>query len=67
MGDSFFECPWVWLCSLCVLALVLLARCEEREPYDPYAWQGVTPDGADAACYEAEMVANSLPPTGNWE
>lgn len=67
MGDSFFECPWVWLCSLCVLGLVLLARCGEREVYDPYAWQGVTPDGADAACYEAEMVANSLPPTGNWE
>ncbi len=65
MGDSFFECPWVWLCSLCVLALVLLARCEEREPYDPYAWQGVTPDGADGYAlevYEAEMVGNSLPP-----
>ena len=56
MGDSFFECPWVWLCSLCVLALVLLARCGEREPYDPYAWQGATPDGADAACYVYEMV-----------
>ena len=37
MGDSFFECPWVWLCSLCVLALVLLARCGAIEEYDPYA------------------------------
>lgn len=37
MDDSFFECPWVWLVSFCVLALLLLARCEEREPYDPYA------------------------------
>ncbi len=97
MGDSFFECPWVWLVSLCVLALVLLARCEEREPYDPYAWQGAQPDGADGYALEvyeyemvpgfagtesrsvyaeatplrnsgeSEMLANSLPPTGNWE
>ncbi len=65
--DEFFERPVVWLCSLCVLGLVLLARCEEREPYDPYAWQGVTPDAADAACYEEEMLANSLPPTGNYD
>lgn len=35
--DEFFERPVVWFCSLCVLGLVLLARCEEREPYDPYA------------------------------
>lgn len=60
--DEFFECPWVWLCSLCVLALVLLVRCGAIEEYDPYAWHGAQPDGADAACYEADMVANSLPP-----
>lgn len=60
--DEFFECPLVWLVSLCVLALVLLARCEEREGYDPYAWQGAGPDSAEAvAAYELEM-ANSLPP-----
>lgn len=63
MDDSFFECPWVWLVSVCVAGLVLLARCEEREPYDPYAWQGGQPDGAEAvAAYELEMLANSLPP-----
>lgn len=60
--DEFFECPLVWLCAACVLVLVLLARCEEREVYDPYAWQGVTPDGAEVACYERELVGNSLPP-----
>lgn len=56
MDDSFFECPLVWLCAACVLALVLLARCGAIEEYDPYAWQGAQPDGADAACYEYEMV-----------
>ena len=57
MDDSFFECPWVWLCSLCVLALVLLATCDRYDDgYDPYAWQGVTPDGTEVACYEYEMV-----------
>ena len=56
--DEFFERPVVWLCSLCVLALVLLARCEDPYAggYDPYAWQGGTPDGAEVACYEFEMV-----------
>ena len=55
--DEFFERPVVWLCSLCVLALVLLARCGEAiEEYDPYAWQGAQPDGADVACYEREML-----------
>ncbi len=54
--DAFFERPVVWLCSLCVLALVLLARCGEREVYDPYAWQGAQPDGAEVGCYEYEMV-----------
>lgn len=61
MGDSFFENPLVWLCAACVLALVLLARCEEREVYDPYAWQGAQPEAAEVGCYEFEM-ANSLPP-----
>ena len=51
MGDSFFECPWVWLVSLCVLALVLLARCEEREPYDPYAGCPSSPDTRTASGY----------------
>lgn len=66
--DEFFERPVVWLCSLCVLALVLLAKCEEPEPYDPYA--GCPADDADGYAmevYEFEMVANSLPPTGNYD
>ena len=68
MGDSFFECPWVWLCSLCVLALVLLARCDVPEGYDPYAGcPAEDADGYALEVYEFEMVANSLPPTGNWE
>lgn len=92
MGDSFFECPWVWLCSLCVLALVLLARCGVIDEYDPYAgcpstperqtlsgyaaarhseapWLGACADDADGYAmevYEFEM-ANSLPPTGNYD
>ena len=90
--DEFFERPVVWLCSLCVLALVLLARCGAIEEYDPYAGCPSTPDtrtasgyavarhseapwlgaGADDAdgyameVYEFEM-ANSLPPTGNYD
>lgn len=56
----------MWLCSLCVLALVLLATCDRYDDgYDPYAWQGVTPeaDGYALEVYEYEMVENSLPPT----
>ena len=90
--DEFFERPVVWLCSLCVLALVLLARCGAIEEYDPYAGCPSTPDtrtasgyavarhseapwlgaGAEDAdgyameVYEFEM-ANSLPPTGNYD
>lgn len=62
--DDFFECPLVWLFAVCVLALVLLARCDVPEEYDPYAWQGAQPDAAEVACYEQELVANSLPPCG---
>ena len=51
MDDSFFERPVVWLCSLCVLVLVLLARCEEREPYDPYAGCPSSPDTRTASGY----------------
>lgn len=54
--DEFFERPVVWLLSAAVAGLVLLARCDEPEEYDPYAWQGAQPDGAEVACYEAEMV-----------
>lgn len=61
MGESFFECPLVWLFAVCVLALVLLARCGAIEEYDPYAWQGAQPEAAEVGCYEFEM-ANSLPP-----
>lgn len=69
--DDFFECPLVWLCAACVLVLVLLARCGEREVYDPYAgcpstpWLGAGADDADGYAmevYEFEMVGNSLPP-----
>ena len=49
--DEFFERPVVWLCALCVLALVLLARCEEREPYDPYAGCPSSPDTRTASGY----------------
>lgn len=47
---------------------MLLARCGDPYAggYDPYAWQGAQPDGAEVACYEYEM-ANSLPPTGNYD
>lgn len=62
--DDFFECPWVWMASLCVAAAVLLARCDVPEGFDPYEWQGVTPDADCAACYERDMVADSLPPCG---
>ena len=51
MGDSFFENPLVWLCAACVLALVLLARCGEREVYDPYAGCPYTPDTRTASGY----------------
>ncbi len=54
MGDSFFECPLVWLCSLCVLALVLLARCEERCPSSR--------DRRTRSCYaEAPALRSSAP------
>lgn len=57
MGDSFFECPLVWLFAVCVLALVLLATCDRYDDgYDPYAWQGAQPEAAEVACYEYEMV-----------
>lgn len=65
--DTFFERPVVWLLSAAVAGLVLLARCEVPEGFDPYAWQGVTPDAGCAACYEEEMVANSLPPVPEME
>ena len=61
--NEFFECPSVWLFSVCVLALVLLARCDVPEEYDPYAWQGAQPEAVEVGCYEFEM-ANSLPPCG---
>lgn len=55
--DEFFERPVVWLFAVCVLALVLLARCDVPEEYDPYAWQGAGPEAADAvAAYEWELV-----------
>lgn len=61
--DEFFECPLVWLFAACVLALVLLARCDVPEEYDPYAWQGADDaDGYALEVYEYEMVGNSLPP-----
>lgn len=79
--DAFFERPVVWLCSLCVLALVLLARCpsspdtrtasgyaEARHSEAP--WLGAGADDADGYAlevYEFEMVENSLPPTGNYD
>lgn len=64
MGESFFECPLVWLFAVCVLALVLLARCDVPEEYDPYAGcPAEDADGYAMAVYEAEMLANSLPPT----
>lgn len=61
--DEFFERPVVWLCAVCVAGLVLLARCDMPEEYDPYAWQGGQPEAAEVACYERELVGNSLPPT----
>ena len=61
--DEFFERPVVWLCAVCVVGLVLLARCEEREVYDPYAGcPAEDADGYALEVYEEEMVANSLPP-----
>ena len=63
MGDSFFENPLVWLCAACVAGLVLLARCDMPEEYDPYAGcPAEDADGYAMAVYEAEMLANSLPP-----
>ncbi len=57
MGESFFERPVVWLCAACVAGLVLLARCDVPEEYDPYAWQGGYPDAEEAvAAYERELV-----------
>ena len=45
MDDSFFTRPWVWALAVCMVGLVLLARCEEeREVFDPYAWQGAQPE-----------------------
>ena len=64
--EDFFECPWVWLFSACMAGLVLLATCDRYDDgYDPYAWQGGQPEAAGyaMAVYEAEMLANSLPPT----
>ena len=62
--DDFFECPWVWLFSACVAALVLLATCDRYDDgYDPYAGcPAEDADGYAMAVYEAEMLANSLPP-----
>ena len=50
MGE-FFERPVVWLLSAAVAGLVLLARCEEREPYDPYAGCPSSPDTRTASGY----------------
>ena len=49
--DEFFERPVVWLCAVCVAGLVLLARCEEREVYDPYAGCPSSPDTRTASGY----------------
>lgn len=49
--DEFFECPLVWLFAVCVLALVLLARCDVPEEYDPYAGCPSTPDTRTASGY----------------
>lgn len=76
--DEFFERPVVWLLSAAVAGLVLLARCDVPEGFDPYCWQGAQPDAAEAAVYEEAMVnydlrgtkyefANSLPPTGCYD
>lgn len=54
MGESFFECPLVWLFAVCVLALVLLARCDVSEEYDPYAWQGGQPEAAEAVSVDSD-------------
>lgn len=51
MDDSFFECPWVWLVSVCVAGLVLLARCEAIDEYDPYAGCPSSPDTRTASGY----------------
>ena len=49
--DEFFECPLVWLFAVCVLALVLLARCDVPEEYDPYAGCPYSPDARTASGY----------------